>query len=143
MNFAVENEPQTSTNESRERFCDRASHSAANYYALQFDSIVLLGDGRRDSMFIRVGDIVRIEACGNNMVICACGKTITTRGSLRRYIQRLPKQFFQLRRDCIVNLVCVAKVNALGKQFQIRMSDGKEIMASRMHSRLLRKRLSI
>ena len=108
------------------------------------DDFILLKDGY-DGLIVCINDISFIEVTGGNYLSLKLNNgspsSVTIRGSLARYEERLPTNFFRAGRDCIVNLAEVAKVNTARKQLVLTMKDGKEILVSRIQSRLLIKQL--
>jgi DNA-binding LytR/AlgR family response regulator len=102
------------------------------------DHVVLLRDGCR-SRLARVGNIVTIDVSGNNMTVKLSGdeEAVVVRGSLRRCLRKLPAEmFFQASRDCVVNLLQVARVDAAARNIVLRMRNGREIVMSRKQSLL-------
>jgi DNA-binding LytR/AlgR family response regulator len=110
---------------------------------LELDSWVLLKDGHRESRVITVGEIVRVVAVRNNMIVTARGEDTTVRGSLVKLYERLPKGFLSLGRSCVINMGHVAKVNALSRNLRFVMKDGTTHEVSRLRSRVIRKELSL
>src|SRR4029077_8195789 len=109
------------------------------------DSVVFLRDGCR-SRLARVGDIMTIDVSGNNMTVKLSNEdgTVAVRGSLSRCLRKLPADlFFRVGRNCAVNLLQVARVDAAARQIVLRMKDGREIIVSRKQSLLLGRRFAL
>ena len=109
------------------------------------DQVVFLRNGYR-SRLARVGDIVSIDVSGNNMTVKLSNEdgAVVVRGSLKRCLRKLPAEvFFQAGRNCVVNLLQVARVDAAARQIVLRMKDGREIVVSRKQSLLLGRRFAL
>jgi DNA-binding LytR/AlgR family response regulator len=107
------------------------------------EDVILVGEGGRAAT-VRVRDISMVEVNGNELTVRKnSGEALTMRGSLTHWRCRLPASFFTTRRNCIVNLAEVGKVNMAQRTFILTMKDGTVVEASRERSRALRKELSL
>jgi DNA-binding LytR/AlgR family response regulator len=100
------------------------------------DHVVFLRAGCR-SRLVRVGDIVSIDVSGNNMTVKLSNEdgAVMVRGSLERCLRKLPAElFFRAGRNCAVNLLQVARVDAASRQIVLRMKNGREVVVSRKQS---------
>jgi DNA-binding LytR/AlgR family response regulator len=119
----------------------RTTNGIMNTGKLMLNDMILLGQGW-NAATVRVGDISVVEVDGNDLTVRRNGgEPITTRCSLARCKQRLPKQFFAAGRNCMVNLAEVAKVNMASRTFVLTMKDGTRVTMSRIASALFRKEL--
>lgn len=102
------------------------------------DHVVLLRAGCR-SRVARVGDIVTIDVSRNDMTVTLSDveAPVVIRGSLDRCLRKLPAEmFFRASRDCVVNLLQVARVDAAARNIVLRMKNGREVVMSRKQSLL-------
>jgi DNA-binding LytR/AlgR family response regulator len=110
------------------------------------DHVVFLRAGCR-SRLVRVGDIVSIEVSGNDMTITLSNEgdgAVVVRGSLVRCLRKLPAElFFRAGRNCAVNLLQVARVDAAARQIALRMKNGREILMSRKQSLLFGRQFAL
>jgi DNA-binding LytR/AlgR family response regulator len=109
------------------------------------DNVVLLRAGCR-SRLVRLGDIVTIDVCVNDMTVklSSNDEGVVVRGSLRRCLEKLPAEmFFQVGRSCVVNLLQVAKVDAASRQISLVMKNGRQILMSRKQSLVFWRRFAL
>jgi two-component system LytT family response regulator len=110
------------------------------------ESVIFLREGWKECRMARVGDIVSIEISAMYMRVRLRGqeREIEVRGSLREVEERLPGEyFFRANRNELVNLVEVARVNAMTRQIMLVMRDGREVRVSRVRSKEFRKRWAL
>lgn len=76
-------------------------------------------------------DILMIEAAGNYMCVYTLGENLIIRETIKELMQRLPAQFAQVHRSTIVNLHHVHKVQPHNNDYQLLLSNGQTVAASR------------
>lgn len=78
-------------------------------------------------------DILQIEAAGNYMCIQTRQESLVVRETLKELLQRLPGHFVQVHRSTLVNLHHVHQVQCYNNDYQFRLSNGKQVVASRRY----------
>ena len=76
-------------------------------------------------------DVLMIEAAGNYMCVHTLSENLIIRETMKELLQRLPPQFVQVHRSSIVNLHHVHKVQPHNNDYQLQLSNGKQVVASR------------
>jgi len=78
-------------------------------------------------------DVLMIEAAGNYMCIQTLSENLIIRETMKELLQRLPPQFVQVHRSSIVNLHHVHKVQTHNNDYQLQLSNGRLVIASRRY----------
>lgn len=78
-------------------------------------------------------DIQLIEAAGNYMCVQTASENLIVRETIKDLLQRLPAQFVQVHRSTLVNLQHVHKICSQHNDYQLTLSCGKVVMASRRY----------
>jgi two-component system, LytTR family, response regulator len=78
-------------------------------------------------------DILMIEAAGNYMCVHTLSENLIIRETIKELMQRLPAQFAQVHRSTIVNLHHVHKVQPHNNDYQLQLSNGQTVAASRRY----------
>lgn len=76
-------------------------------------------------------EILMIEAAGNYMCVYTLSENLIIRETIKELTQRLPNQFAQVHRSTIVNLHHVHKVQPHNNDYQLTLSNGQSVTASR------------
>jgi two-component system, LytTR family, response regulator len=99
------------------------------------DDFVLLHDTARNWV-VRVGEIVMLEASGNDTIVHLASGKISIRKLIGKCEEALDGSlFFRADRSCVVNLNFVRKVAmADAKRFMFTMANGREVIVSRQRS---------
>jgi len=87
-------------------------------------------------VIVPVKDVDWIEANGDYVTLHAGGKSHLLRQTMRWMEGKLdPKRFLRIHRSAIVQATKIRELVSLGnREFMVRLSDGKEIRASRNYS---------
>jgi two-component system, LytTR family, response regulator len=101
---------------------------------------VLLSDNVNHHL-VRNSDILYIEADANYVKVQIANARVLIRRSMKTCEAKLdPSIFFRASRYYIVNLAHVKEVTSYSpKQYAFRMSDGKEVIVSRLQTIKFRK----
>jgi two-component system, LytTR family, response regulator len=104
------------------------------------DDFILLHDTARNWV-VRVGEIIMLEASGNDTIVHLPEGKITIRKLIGRCGEALDGSlFFRAGRSCVVNLNFVRKVEmADAKRFMFVMGNGREVIVSRKRSAAFRR----
>ncbi len=96
--------------------------------------LLLPTNGR--AVFVNAGDIVRLEADRNNVLVHARSGSFSLRTTLDALERRLdPQQFVRVHRSHVVNLDAVKEIHPwFHGDYKIRMQDGSELMWSRRYA---------
>jgi two-component system, LytTR family, response regulator len=78
-------------------------------------------------------DILMIEAAGNYMCVHTLSENLIIRETIKELMQRLPSHFAQVHRSTIVNLHHVHKVQPHNNDYQLQLSNGQTVTASRRY----------
>jgi two-component system LytT family response regulator len=78
-------------------------------------------------------DILMIEAAGNYMCVHTLSENLIIRETIKELMQRLPSHFAQVHRSTIVNLHHVHKVQPHHNDYQLQLSNGQTVAASRRY----------
>ena len=88
---------------------------------------------------LAVGDISRLEAADDYVIVHANGRTFLVGVTLNEFERRLPSdRFRRVHRSHIINLDCVISIEPFDRRLLIKMRDGSEVLASRAASQSLR-----
>jgi two-component system LytT family response regulator len=119
--------------EAREEVEEVARGSLAKRFGA--DDFLFLHDTARNWM-VRVGEIIILEASGNDTIVHLPEGKITIRKGIGRCGEALDGSlFFRAGRSCVVNLNFVRKVEmADAKRFMFVMANGREVIVSRKRS---------
>jgi two-component system LytT family response regulator len=92
-------------------------------------------------VIVRVKDVDWIEANGDYVTLHAGGKSHLLRQTMGWMEGKLdPKRFLRIHRSAIVQATKICELVSLGnREFMVRLSDGKEIKASRNYSERIEK----
>lgn len=96
--------------------------------------LLVPADGR--AVFVNTGDIVRLEADRNNVLIHSRHGTFALRSTLDALERRLdPQQFVRIHRSHVVNIDAVKEIHPwFHGDFKMRLHDGGELMWSRRYA---------
>jgi two-component system LytT family response regulator len=119
--------------EAREEEEGKARGSLAKRFGV--DDFILLHDTARNWV-VRVGEIIMLEASGNDTVVHLASGKIMIRKLIGKCEAALDGSlFFRADRSCVVNLNFVRKVEmADAKRFMFTMANGREVIVSRKRS---------
>lgn len=96
--------------------------------------LLIPNDGR--SFFVPVGEVTRLEADGNNVIVHAKRGAHTLRSTLESLEARLnPEQFARVHRSHVVNIDEIAEIRPwFHGDYNLLMRDGTEIAWSRRYA---------
>jgi two-component system LytT family response regulator len=96
--------------------------------------LLIPNEGR--SFFVPVGEVARLEADGNNVIVHAKRGACTLRSTLESLEARLnPEQFARVHRSHVVNIDEIAEVRPwFHGDYNLLMRDGTEIAWSRRYA---------
>lgn len=99
---------------------------------------------RDDIVLIPVAEVASITADGELLhIVTAAGKKFVINHRLKDLELRLdPEAFVRLSRGCLANLAMIRTIHPMpGGTYLVALSNGQELAASRLQSRILRNRL--
>jgi two-component system, LytTR family, response regulator len=128
--------------EAREEAEEVARGSLAKRFGA--DDFILLHDTARNWV-VRVGEIIMLEASGNDTIVHLASGKISIRKLIGKCEEALDGSlFFRADRSCVVNLNFVRKVGmADAKRFMFVMANGREVIVSRKRSVVFRREKSL
>ncbi|HVZ49531.1 MAG TPA: LytTR family DNA-binding domain-containing protein [Gemmatimonadaceae bacterium] len=95
----------------------------------------------RETVLLAVGDISRVEADGDHVVLHVAGRAVTTRATMAEVEAQLdPFGFVRVHRSTIVNPAWVVAIESVpGGGYRIVLRDGTRVRSGRSHGAAVRR----